>query len=305
MENKPIASVCLAVYNGQEFLREAIESVLAQTFKDFELIISDDGSKDESYKICEEYQKKDPRVIYIRHNINRGGFWNNNFLLEQARGEYVTFLSQDDALKERFLEKTVPYLKNNPECNLVSGDFEFINTQGVVTETEELDRIRKTVEFKKRIREFFRYPTSQVCLCLYGLMRGKVAKEIYPRIKFSEKIVKGSDLQLVSRFAVSGDMVSLPIPLRKFRFHGDSAYHKEVARLKGKNIFTRRFILLQNLYGIRFDQLKVLWTSKFPLIRKLDITVFVYARYIKTFFKRIVFLPAKAYRVIKKEDRFA
>ena len=80
----PRLTLGLPVYNGERFLAESLDALLAQTFTDFELIISDNGSTDRTSEIAREYQSSDPRVRYVRHDQNRGSTFNHNFVIEQA-----------------------------------------------------------------------------------------------------------------------------------------------------------------------------------------------------------------------------
>jgi len=84
----PKVSIGMPVFNGGATLREAIESLLAQSFTDFELIISDNGSTDDTEEICREYDAVDERIRYVRQPKNRGAAENWAFLLDQALGEY-------------------------------------------------------------------------------------------------------------------------------------------------------------------------------------------------------------------------
>src|SRR5262245_57216615 len=92
----PRVSIGLPVYNGAKYLAEAIDSLLEQTFSDFELIISDNGSTDATPAICEEYAAKDGRIRFLRQEINRGLAWNWNCVLEESRGAYFKWAACDD-----------------------------------------------------------------------------------------------------------------------------------------------------------------------------------------------------------------
>ena len=105
-------SIGLPVYNGELFIERAIESILAQTFTDFELIISDNASTDSTPKICEEYLNKDDRIIFVRQDKNMGGGWNFNFLLQKAVGEYFVWVAADTYLLPEFLEKNIAVLES-------------------------------------------------------------------------------------------------------------------------------------------------------------------------------------------------
>jgi glycosyltransferase involved in cell wall biosynthesis len=110
----PRVSVGIPVFNGEQFLAEALDSILAQTFKDFEIVISDNGSTDRTELICCSYAARDPRIRYYRNDTNRGAAWNHNRVFELARGEYFKWQSHDDVCAPEFLEACVPVLDDNP-----------------------------------------------------------------------------------------------------------------------------------------------------------------------------------------------
>ena len=93
----PTVSICLPVYNGERFLREAIESVLAQTYEDYELLISDDLSQDSSLEIAHSYAKRDTRIIVSSNPKNLGLFANYNACQKLASGKYIKPFAQDDS----------------------------------------------------------------------------------------------------------------------------------------------------------------------------------------------------------------
>lgn len=108
----PLVSVCLPTYNYSAFVGKAIESVLAQKVADFELLVFDDASTDDTARAVERYLSDD-RVKFVRHEKNQGLFTNFNLSARAARGRYVKYLCADDWLDERFLEQTLPLLQNN------------------------------------------------------------------------------------------------------------------------------------------------------------------------------------------------
>ena len=111
--NSPKVSVGIPVYNGETMLKQAIDSVLKQSFTDFELIISDNASTDSTPEICKNFTQLDNRVVFIRHEKNRGPYWNFNFLLEKARGMYFVWLADDDYWHPDFLLENVNVLDNH------------------------------------------------------------------------------------------------------------------------------------------------------------------------------------------------
>src|SRR5947209_962278 len=111
--DSPRVSIGLPVYNGAQYLREAVESILDQTFMDFELVISDNGSSDDTELICRQYAEKDQRIRYYRYETNRGPGWNSHHVFELSRGEYFKWLAHDDRCAPQFLEKCVGALDAN------------------------------------------------------------------------------------------------------------------------------------------------------------------------------------------------
>jgi glycosyltransferase involved in cell wall biosynthesis len=101
----PRASIGMPVFNGEKYLAQSIESMLAQTFEDFELIISDNGSQDETEAICRRYASRDRRIRYLRHEVNRGAAWNHNFVFATSSGEYFKWQPHDDVCEPTFVEK--------------------------------------------------------------------------------------------------------------------------------------------------------------------------------------------------------
>jgi len=114
----PRVSVGLCVYNGENYLEPALDSLLAQTYTDFELIVSDNGSADRTEAICRERAARDHRVRYVRHDVNRGTHWNFAHALGLARGEYFRWAAHDDVCAPEFLERCVEVLDRDPDVIL-------------------------------------------------------------------------------------------------------------------------------------------------------------------------------------------
>ena len=108
----PKISIGIPVYNGEKFIRKCIESVLQQTNRNFELIISDNASTDSTPEICKEFLNKDDRINFVRQNKNMGVLWNYHFLVEKAVGEYFVWVAVDTFLLPEFLEKNIAVLES-------------------------------------------------------------------------------------------------------------------------------------------------------------------------------------------------
>jgi glycosyltransferase involved in cell wall biosynthesis len=117
--NNLLLSVGMPAYNSEQYIRDAIESILNQTFTDFELIISDNASTDSTQLICEEYASKDPRVRYIRNDVNIGVADNYNAAFKLSKGKYFKWASSNDYCAPNFFEECIKILELNPDAVLV------------------------------------------------------------------------------------------------------------------------------------------------------------------------------------------
>jgi glycosyltransferase involved in cell wall biosynthesis len=125
----PKISVCVPTFNRQHLLPHAIESVLAQTFTDWELIVCDDGSIDETPQLIAQYQAQDARIRYIRHDRNIGKSNNMRSGFDAATGDYFIKFDDDDRLTPEFLAKTSQILAENPNVDFVGTDHWIIDEQ--------------------------------------------------------------------------------------------------------------------------------------------------------------------------------
>lgn len=126
----PLVSVMISTHNRAGYLREAVASVLAQTFPDFELILCDDASSDETPEVCRELERLDSRVRTLRHEQNVGMVENWNSGLEASGGRYFCKLDDDNRYLETFLEKTVQALQETPDAAFAFTDEWFIDADG-------------------------------------------------------------------------------------------------------------------------------------------------------------------------------
>jgi len=128
---EPLVSVILPTFNRAEILKKSINSVLSQTYKNFELIIIDDSSTDETERTILEYQKKDSRIKIIRNEKNIGFVKSLNKAIKQSQGKYIARLDDDDFWSSsQKLEKQIGFLENNPDYVLISAGIIYINKYG-------------------------------------------------------------------------------------------------------------------------------------------------------------------------------
>ncbi len=126
----PKVSIGLPVYNGADYVAEAIESILNQSFQDFELLIQDNASTDATEDICLAYAARDRRVSYVRNPGNVGAAGNYNLVFERARGRYFKWAAHDDVCAPDFLERCVEALDRDPAVVLCCGQTVLINDDG-------------------------------------------------------------------------------------------------------------------------------------------------------------------------------
>ena len=108
-------TIGMPVFNGEKYLDDSISAILNQTFKKFKLIISDNASTDKTQVMCESYATKDSRILYIRHEKNKGPYWNFNYVLKQAETEFFVWNAVDDIMKPTFLEKNLDNLRTKKD----------------------------------------------------------------------------------------------------------------------------------------------------------------------------------------------
>lgn len=130
---QPALTLGLPVYNGARFLAASLDSLLAQTFQDFELVVSDNGSTDGTPEVVRAYAARDPRIRYVRHERNAGSIRNHNFVLEQARGRYFKWVSDDDVYGPELLDRCVGVLRSRPDVVAAHAWVRYIDQDGRVT----------------------------------------------------------------------------------------------------------------------------------------------------------------------------
>ncbi|MDX2303679.1 MAG: glycosyltransferase family 2 protein [Microscillaceae bacterium] len=132
MVNTPKVSVLIPVYNTEAYIAQTIESVLAQTYQDWELVIVDDCSTDQTFDICRKYTADEPRIRLYKNEKNLGMMPNWNYGITLCRGEYWGKLDADDLWHENMIEECVKILDQSPEVGLVCTSHVIIDEQGVL-----------------------------------------------------------------------------------------------------------------------------------------------------------------------------
>lgn len=236
----PLISVALPVYNGEQYLVEAIESILAQTFADFELIIIDDGSTDNSLAILKHYQLKDLRIRLVeQENQNLASTLNN--ILDLAQGQWVARMDQDDiALPHRF-ERQLQWLEQTG-ADICGSWVKFFGSwdRRTFKPYESDQAIKMDMLFKSP----FAHPSV--------MMRTDFAKQL----RYDKCCEKAEDYDLWVRAAQAGwKMTNVPEVLLLYRKHGSQITTATVVKLQkvSKLIQTRYWSLIADTYGFNPD----------------------------------------------------
>jgi glycosyltransferase involved in cell wall biosynthesis len=210
-EKKPLVSVLMCVFNAENYLDEAIESILQQTFSDFEFIILDDGSKDNSLKIIQKHAARDPRIKVISRE-NRGIIPSRNELLAASKGEYIAVMDADDiALPNRF-NLQVQYLRSHQEVLGVGGNYHVIDSKGRFLTTFSLPETNDEIQKMMLVgHTAILHPTS--------MFRSNAIKAIGG---YDPDYHLVEDLDLWLRLGEKGQIANLNVPVLKYRLHGNS-----------------------------------------------------------------------------------
>lgn len=207
----PKVSVVIPVYNGEKFLSEAIESVINQTYSNWEIIVVNDGSTDGSIDILSNYNRKLSWKFYVINQKNYGPSIARNRAITKAKGEYIAFLDSDDTWLPEKLKKQVEFLELNRNIVLVYSDCYIIDSNGSM---EENNYFYRTKPFKgKTLHNLLNnnfIPTSTV------ILRRRILNDIG---LFNIKFRISQDYDLWLRIAEKYTIDFLDEPLAKYRFH--------------------------------------------------------------------------------------
>jgi glycosyltransferase involved in cell wall biosynthesis len=174
-QSRPQVSIGMPAYNAEKFIRLALDSLVVQTFTDFELVISDNASTDKTEGICREYAARDPRIRYVRQAENLGPMANFNWLLAEARGEYFMWAATDDFWEPAFLERCTHVLNSQPTIDLVCSPHRGYNH--VTGERLEPAEVLSSRLDNKRNNLIVRF-LNQVPILIYGLFRRKFLADV-------------------------------------------------------------------------------------------------------------------------------
>jgi len=201
---QPLISVIMPVYNGEKFIRETIDSILNQTYQNFELIIVNDGSVDSTQQIIYGYEDK--RIRLLNLTSNQGVANARNMGVDFSKGEFIAFIDSDDLYDLNKLQTQLDFLTCNPSVDVCSGYF-------VVLENERKILIKNPLTDQAIKEHFF----TGNCISQPNVM-GKA--EVFKKFRYDSTLLVSEDYDLWTRMATSGIVfANLPISLMKYRMH--------------------------------------------------------------------------------------
>jgi glycosyltransferase involved in cell wall biosynthesis len=238
----------MPVYNGERYITETLDSLLAQTYRDFELVISDNASQDRTEEICCSYAGKDPRVRYARNATNLGAPRNYRRVFELSSGEYFRWANCDDLFSPTSLERCVEVLDRNPSVVLTYPKTKLIDQRGrIISDYEDGLHLQS-----ERASQRF----VQLCLgiglvnAIYGLMRADTLRKTRLIGNFI-----AADVPLLAELSLYGKFWEIPECLFFRRLHpGAYSSYTSVDQLQ-------EFVDPKSTGRVPFTQWSHLWAN--------------------------------------------
>ena len=216
-------SIITASYNYAEYISETIESVINQTYPNWELIIVDDGSKDNSVEIIKSYCNKDDRIKLFQHKNGKNKGLKQTLLLgiKKASADWIAFLEADDTLENKYLEEKLKIINDNSKLQFIFNNFNLIGDS--ISEKEKYnDFFQKEMANRSGISDYKEafytrnpVPTFSVAM---------IKKELLERLDFSSPIKACLDRYLWSQVAAQSEFYYIPQKLTNWRQHNNSYY---------------------------------------------------------------------------------
>ncbi|MFK7779968.1 MAG: glycosyltransferase [Candidatus Gracilibacteria bacterium] len=267
-------SVIMPVYNTEKYIGEAIKSILNQGFNDFEFIIIDDCSTDNSYKICKDYSEKDDRIKLYKNEKNIGVVKTRNKLLEKVsdKSNYIAIIDADDIARNDRLEKEYNFLENNEDYSIVGS---FLN---IIDETGKIIGHRKYPKNNKSVGKIIckKSPLAQPSVMIRKTSLEKVGN-------YNEDFERCQDYELWFRFFNAGfkigNIEEELLNYRVFFEQGKSKHLKltlnNTIKIQSKYIFKKKYFSISNIVYFYLEKLLlflpnnlILWLFKILEYRK-------------------------------------
>lgn len=257
LSNDSLISIITTSYNYQDYIKETIESVLAQTYTNWEMIIVDDGSKDDSVNVINCYCQKDNRIKLFQHEngINKGLTETIKLGLEKAKSDWVVFLESDDSITPNYLQEKINVIEKNPDVKFI---FNALNCFGDEKRISFMSRYfkkqRKILNKHKCYDNFF--VNFEHCNVVPTFSCVMTKKELFEGLDFDSPNKTSIDWLLWTQIAKITNFYYIDKPLTNWRLHTNS-YIGESTNII--DIIKLKFKILKIIY---FEKNKFLYYSK-------------------------------------------
>ena len=230
-------SIITASFNYKHYIKETIESVINQTYSDWELLVVDDGSTDNSLDVINSYCQKDERIKLYQHEggINKGLAETIKLGISKVNSDWIIFLESDDSITSNYIEEKLKIIEKYPNVNLILNDINMFGDEDVIEEY--------TSYFKKQKRIFHKYKFPVAMLKPFRSTHTNliptfscvmVKKDVLDNIDFDSPIKKGLDYYLWLQVAKKGTFYYLDQKLTNWRMHKDSYVNADTINKKAK-----------------------------------------------------------------------
>lgn len=225
-------SIICPCYNSEKYIRQTLDSIFAQTEQDFEVLVVDDNSKDDSIKIIETY--KDKRIRLFRNTENKGAAYCRNLALTNAKGEYIAFLDSDDLWTSEKLNKQIDFMIKN-KISFSYTNYEEIDDNG--------NRLNRLITGPKKIthRGFNR-------MCYPGCLTVMYKRDIYPDLQIPNNLPKNNDYAMWLMLSRKADCYLLNENLAQYRKHNKGS----ISSGRKTNLFKYHIDLYKKVYGFGY-----------------------------------------------------
>lgn len=207
-----LISIVMPVYDAGSFLRQALDSVLSQTYKNWELICVDDGSIDNSFNILQEYALTDLRIKVYKNKKNQGVSATTNFAISKSQGQYLARMDADDVMTPDRLEKQIKYLRKNPQVLVLGGQCSLIN--------EKSENIGKKM-FPLTHQEIYKMMYEAMPIQQPTMI---INLKLLPKdfSWYEKKTNTAEEVDLLFRLFKYGEFANLPDYVLNYRLHGQN-----------------------------------------------------------------------------------
>ncbi|MDP2454929.1 MULTISPECIES: glycosyltransferase [unclassified Kaistella] len=276
-----LVSICIPTYNGEKYLQEALDSVKAQTYKNIEVIVSDNQSKDKTLEICEQFKSEVDFPVFIHSHTQSGIGENWNNTIEKSNGDYIKFLFQDDILEKNCVEVMMQYLAQYnlqavvSKRNIINAESQLVTEGSWFNDFNDLQKPAgiPTDEFyifsKKNLKNlnYDRYLVNNIvgepCVSLF-------TKNVFKKVgRFDSNLKQALDYVYWLRVLAKYDIGIIPEKIVKFRYHSEQTSNQNYLNNLNEEQFISKILHNDLLFYIGSKNIKNHLKQRYPLLKRL------------------------------------